>query len=81
MSNDDHDDEVTEHLVRGNAYLRRARLIGAGLTVFFVAHLEFILLHCVQKTLGVQDSFFAIAYPLLLGGFILSVLLRRSGGG
>jgi hypothetical protein len=41
--------------------------------VFFVAHLEFHLLHCLES-LAVQQSFFAITYPLLLGGFILSVL-------
>ena len=80
MSLDDRSEEVAEHLARGNEYLRRARLIGAGLTVFFVAHLEFILFHCVEK-LGVLRGFFAITYPLVLGGFILSVLLWRRGEG
>lgn len=79
MGPDNRREELADHLARGNEHLRRGRRIGAGLTVFFVAHLEYILLQCVQ-TLGVLQGFFAVAYPLLLGGFILSVLLRRKGG-
>ena len=80
MNLDNLDKQLADHLARGNQHLRRARLIGASLTIFFVAHLEFIVLRCADS-LGLQQGFFAITYPLLLGGFILFVLVRRRGEG
>jgi hypothetical protein len=65
-----------EHLRRGYGYLWRARLTGSALAIFFVLHLEYLILPCVPN-LGLARGFLVVVYPLLLGGFIVSALLRN----
>ena len=71
----DREDPAAEYLKRGDQHLRRAHLTLATLALLFVVHLEFLLIPCVRM-LGVSGGFLAVAYPVVLGAFIVSLLLR-----
>lgn len=73
---DDHEQRHHAHLVRGYMYLRRARIVGAAFAVFAVLHLEYIILPC-WRTLGLL-TVLVVMYPVQLGWFAVTVLLRRS---
>ena len=71
----DREDHAAEYLKRGDQHLRRAHLTLAALALLFVGHLEFLLIPCVRM-LGVFGGFLAVAYPIVLGAFIVWLLLR-----